>query len=72
MIILGYLLIASIVFLVWFLHFWNDTSTSKKDLISWVALLFGPLFWPVVLPLSLLQINNTKPEVESAKYDAES
>lgn len=72
MIIIGYLLIASIVFLVWFQHFWNDTSTSKKDLISWVALLFGPLFWPVVLPFSLLQINNKKPAVESAKYDAKS
>ncbi len=72
MIIIGYLLIALIVFLVWFQRFWNDTETSKKDLISWVALVIGPLFWPVVLPFSLFQINSKKSEVETAKYDGES
>jgi polyferredoxin len=72
MIIIGYFSIASIVFLVWFQRFWSDTSTSKKDVISWVALIFGPLFWPVVVPFSLWQINTRKPEVETAKYDGES
>ncbi|MFM9268445.1 hypothetical protein [Tychonema sp. BBK16] len=72
MIVIGYFLIASIVFLVWFQRFWQDTTTSKTDLISWVALVFGPLFWPVVLPFSLLQINSKKPEVEAAQYDGES
>ncbi len=72
MIVIGYFLIASIVFLVWFQRFWQDTTTSKKDLISWVALVFGPLFWPIVLPFSLLQINNKKPEVEATQYDGES
>ncbi|PHX56606.1 hypothetical protein CP500_004530 [Tychonema bourrellyi FEM_GT703] len=72
MIVIGYFLIASIVLLVWFHRFWNDTSTSKKDLISWVALLFLPLFWPLVLPFSLLQINSKKPEVEADQYDGES
>ena len=72
MIVIGYFLIASIVFLDWFQRFWNDTSTSKKDWISWVALLFLPLFWPLVLPFSLLQINSKKPEVEAAQYDGES
>ena len=72
MIIIGYFLIASVVFLVWFQRFWNDTSTSKKDLISWVALVLGPLFWPVVLPFSLFQINNKQPPVQPAKYDQES
>lgn len=72
MIVIGYFLIASIVFLVWFQRFWQDTTTSKTDLISWVALVFGPLFWPIVLPFSLLQINNKKPEVEATQYDGES
>lgn len=72
MIIIGYFLIALIVFLVWFQRFWSDTSTSKKDVISWVALIFGPLFWPVVVPFSLFQINSRKAEVETAKYDGES
>ncbi|XZO03598.1 MAG: hypothetical protein ACM65L_07755 [Microcoleus sp.] len=72
MIVIGYFLIASMVFLVWFQRFWNDTATSKTDWISWVALVFGPLFWPVVLPLSLLQISITKKPVEAAKLEEKS
>ena len=69
MIIIGYFSIALIVFLVWFKTFWNDTATSKKDLISWIALVIGPLVWPVVLPLSLLQISNKKSVAQTAKYE---
>ncbi|MEK0182829.1 hypothetical protein [Microcoleus anatoxicus] len=72
MIVIGYFLIASMVFLVWFQRFWKDTATSKTDWISWVALVFGPLFWPVVVPLSLLQISIKKSPVESAKLEEES
>jgi len=60
MIVIGYFSIALIVFIVWFKSFWNDTATSKTDLISWIALIIGPLIWPVVLPLSLLQITSKK------------
>ena len=70
MIIICYFLIASIVFLVWFKRFLNDTATSKKDGISWIALVIGPLMWPVVLPLSLLQMTSKKP-VAPAKCDRE-
>ncbi|WP_377476927.1 MAG: hypothetical protein P2A85_00150 [Microcoleus anatoxicus] len=72
MIVIGYFLIASIVFLVWFQRFWNDTATSKTDWISWVALVFGPLFWPLVLPLSFLQISITRKPVAPAKLEEES
>ncbi len=72
MIVIGYFLIASMVFLVWFQRFWKDTATSKTDWISWVALVFGPLFWPVVLPLSFLQISIKRPPVEAAKLEEES
>ena len=47
MIMISYFSIALIVFLVWFKSFWNDTATSKNDLISWIALVIGPLVWPV-------------------------
>ncbi len=69
MIIIGYFSIALIVFFVWFKRFWNDTATSKKDLISWIALVIGPLVWPVVLPLSLLQISSRKSVVQAAKSE---
>ncbi|MEG3847276.1 hypothetical protein QT971_07735 [Microcoleus sp. herbarium19] len=69
MIITAYFSIALIVFLVWFKSFWNDTATSKKDLISWIALVIGPLVWPVVLPLSILQISSKKSVVRAAKSE---
>ena len=56
MIMISYFSIALMVFLVWFKCFWNDTATSKNDLISWIALVIGPLAWPVVLPVSIWQI----------------
>jgi polyferredoxin len=72
MIIVGYFSIAFIVFCVWFISFLNDTSTSKKDLKSWIILLMGPLIWPVVLPLSYLQLNVNKKAPVQAKSDRES
>jgi hypothetical protein len=71
MIIVGYFSIAFIVFCTWFKSFWNDTATSKKDWKSWIVLLMGPLLWPVVLPLSMLQINVNKKAPVQAKYDRE-
>ena len=71
MIMISYFSIALIVFIVWFKCFWNDTATSKKDLISWIALVIGPLVWPVVLPLSLLQISSKKSVVEPANGEQE-
>lgn len=69
MIVIGYFSIALIVFFVWFTNFWNDTATSKKDLISWIALVIGPLIWPVVLPLSILQLTTKKSVVQAAKSE---
>ena len=63
---ISYFSIALIVFLVWFKSFWNDTATSKKDLISWIALIIGPLAWPVVLPVSILQILSKNSVVQTA------
>jgi len=71
MIMISYFSIALIVFLVWFKSFWNDTATSKNDLISWIALVIGPLVWPVVLPLSILQITSKKSVVQTAQCEQE-
>lgn len=69
MIMISYFSIALIVFLVWFKFFWNDTATSKNDLISWIALVIGPLVWPVVLPLSIWQITSKKSVVQTAQCE---
>jgi uncharacterized membrane-anchored protein len=69
MIMISYFSIALIVFLVWFKIFWNDTATSKNDLISWIALVIGPLVWPVVLPLSIWQITSKKSVVQTANCE---
>lgn len=69
MLLVGYFFVASIVFAVWFTMFWNDTGTPKNDLISWMALALGPLLWPVVLPVSLLQLSSKKPAVQGSKLD---
>jgi hypothetical protein len=65
MLVIGYFSVSLIVFIVWFIVFWNDTSTSKKDLL-------GPLVWPVVLPLSLLQITSRKSVVQESKSEQKS
>ena len=69
MIMISYFSIALIVFIVWFKSFWNDTATSKNDLISWIALVICPLVWPVVLPLSILQIARKKSVVQTAQCE---
>jgi hypothetical protein len=69
MIMISYFSIALIVFLVWFKCFWNDTATSKNDLISWIALVIGPLVWPVVLPLSIWQITSHNSLVQTAQCE---
>jgi len=69
MIMISYFSIALIVFLVWFKCFWNDTATAKNDLISWIALVIGPLVWPVVLPVSILQITSNNSVVQTAKCE---
>jgi len=71
MIMISYFSIALIVFFVWFKSFWNDTATSKNDLISWIALVIGPLVWPVVLPLSIVQITSKKSVVQTAQCEQE-
>ena len=71
MITISYFSIALIVFLVWFKSFWNDTATSKNDLISWVALVIGPLVWPLVLPVSILQITSKNSVVQTAQCEQE-
>ena len=52
-----YWTIALMVFIYWLMLFWQDTSTSKIDPISWLVLLIAPLFWPIVLPICSWELN---------------
>ncbi len=47
-----YVTISIMVFIYWFMLFYQDLSTPNDDLMSWAFLLIAPLFWPIVLPIS--------------------
>ena len=47
-----YFTILLMVFSFWLTLFFQDVTTPKNHLISWIILLTGSLFWPVVLPIS--------------------
>ena len=51
-----YFMIATAVFCLWFSLFLLDRTTPKNHFISWLVLLIAPLFWPIVLPLSLKEL----------------
>ena len=51
-----YVTIASMVFVFWFGLFLADTSTPKNHVDSWLVLLIAPWFWPIVVPLSIVEL----------------
>ena len=51
-----YLTVSAMVFCYWLGLFVADKSTPKTDLTSWLVLAIGPLFWPIVLPLSIIEL----------------
>ena len=53
---LCYFAIASAVFCVWFGLFMLDETTPKNHFLSWIVLLIAPLFWPIVIPLSISEL----------------
>jgi hypothetical protein len=55
-ILVWYLAIALIVFCVWFGLFLKDNTTPNNHLLSWLVLLIAPFFWPIVLPLSAIEL----------------
>jgi hypothetical protein len=54
--IIYYFAIAFIVFCFWLVLFLLDNTTPKTDSISWVILLIAPLLWPIVLPISCMEL----------------
>ena len=52
----NYLIISLIAFSFWFALFWQDDTTHKSHLESWLTLLIVSLFWPITLPLSIWEL----------------
>ena len=55
-----YWIIALMVFFKWLMNFNLDRTTSKLDLTSWIVILIGPLFWPIILPLSNWELSHKR------------
>lgn len=51
-----YLTVSATVFIYWFSLFIADKTTPKSDFASWIIILIAPLFWPIVLPISALEL----------------
>lgn len=47
-----YSIISFAVFNFFLVKFWQDETTEKTDLISWISLLAIMIFWPILLPIS--------------------
>ena len=72
MIVVAYLIIVLVVFCIWFYKFWGDATTPKDDRISWIALVIGSLFWPIVLPLSIRELSRKKSQVQISQEERKS
>jgi hypothetical protein len=62
-----YLIIASLIFFILLGAFLLDGSTSKRNGMSWAVILIGTIFYPIVLPLSLIEISR---KLLKQRYDA--
>ncbi len=51
-----YLSVSATVFCYWLGLFFADKSTPKTHIQSWLILLIAPLFWPIVVPASILEL----------------
>jgi threonine/homoserine/homoserine lactone efflux protein len=50
-----YLPVACVLFCIFLSGFLTDDSASKTDLISWMAVLIGAVFFPIVIPVALTE-----------------
>lgn len=58
-----YLLIAHRLLKIWIKFFQQDTNMSQADQqMSWVVLLIGTVFWPIVVPIAYLSLLESKLE----------
>jgi hypothetical protein len=69
-----YLPIAFLMLCIFLGGFLTDHSASKADVVSWIAVFVGSAFFPLVIPIALmerlLRANLPKPVrlIESSRY----
>jgi hypothetical protein len=56
------------VFNVWLKLYQQDSSISVEEKqLSWIILILGAVFWPIVVPISYLTLLERKLEEDEAK-----
>ena len=69
LILITYCMGGAITFWVWLRLFINDSRTPLTDCNSWNVLLFAACFWPIAIPISLLEIGlKRQPTQPSLNY----
>lgn len=56
----GYSLTSSVIFLKYLQKFLQDSTTANSDRGSWIVLIIASLIWPISLPISALERNVQK------------
>lgn len=52
-----YWTIYCMIFVYWWMLFYQDKSTPNNHLVSWAFLIIAPLLWPIVLPISSWELS---------------
>ncbi|MEC4987757.1 MAG: hypothetical protein SAJ37_03325 [Oscillatoria sp. PMC 1068.18] len=55
-----YFMVAIAVSSICLVAFFQDTTTPKTDLISWIAIFVATLFWLLIVPISCWELFNKK------------
>jgi uncharacterized membrane protein len=53
-----YSIVALVVLCFCLTIFWQDRSTPKNDLTSWLVILIAPWLYPIAIPLSIIELSN--------------
>ncbi len=54
--VIGYSLVSILIFLIYLIKFFQDSTTAKTDRASWIVLILASLLWPITLPISILEL----------------
>jgi hypothetical protein len=65
-----YLVVALILFCFWLWRFWQDRTTPKTHLKSWLVVLILPWFCPIVILLSIIELTEKLAKLKFSKKHA--
>ena len=70
-IVAWYWLVTFMVFVYWFMMFYQDQSTPINDLKSWFFLFIASLLWPITLPLARWELSHKASKKNASKKYSE-